>query len=262
MTIKLPTTEFHGPRPGDEPRRMKGLDLLDALLGGLQSAAQSQQQQQAMRQQQDIEKSFFESQGMSPEVARYLSSTSDATVKKPFVESYFKERFAEKKPAQDEEMIKLLTAKDLINKQKEAIESGYIGAKFAPIAGGRSPIKGYGAKGAEMRAQYKQRGKALIALASGMRITNKEEFKVLADELYDPNLSIADMRGIVNALEDKINTEIQYRSSGAQGMPQMSQMQQAPTQTFQTSNGEIYDIPRDQVAGFMRWAASQGINLQ
>jgi len=69
-----------------------------------------------------------------------------------------------------------------------------IGASYSPFGRTR-----------EDAAKYAQLGKSLISLASNIPIRNQKEFETLAHDLYDPNLTDAAAKGILDAMEQIIS---------------------------------------------------------
>lgn len=59
------------------------------------------------------------------------------------------------------------------------------------------------------RAEYSQLGKSLIQFASSIPIRNKAEFEVLAEDLYDPSKSEAEIDGILNGMEKIIHRSME-----------------------------------------------------
>lgn len=84
-----------------------------------------------------------------------------------------------------------------------------------------SSLKGYfGGETAKDRSQYEQLGKSLISLASTIPIRNQQEFKTLAENLYDPSLPDSAREGILDAMESIISRSMQ-QFQGDQGINQM-----------------------------------------
>lgn len=74
------------------------------------------------------------------------------------------------------------------------------------------PVLGYST--AKDYGEYETLGKSLIQMSSNIPIRNRQEFEVLAHNIYDPTLSDAQREGVLNALEKIIQSSMQERSSG------------------------------------------------
>lgn len=61
----------------------------------------------------------------------------------------------------------------------------------------------------EDRAEYERLGKSLISLASNIPIRNQREFETLAHDLYDPSLTDATRKGILNAMKQIIQDSLE-----------------------------------------------------
>lgn len=86
---------------------------------------------------------------------------------------------------------------ETVQRMRQLGETGHLGPKVSQFAG----LGFLNPNVRRDRAEYEQLGKTLIRLASGMNITNKDEFNTLAENLYDPTLTDAAREGILNALE-------------------------------------------------------------
>ncbi len=82
-----------------------------------------------------------------------------------------------------------------------------IGATYSPFGRTR-----------EDAAKYAQLGKSLISLASNIPIRNQKEFETLAHDLYDPNLTDAASKGILDAMEQIISQGLEENSGKEDSM--------------------------------------------
>lgn len=57
--------------------------------------------------------------------------------------------------------------------------------------------------------EYQQIGKSLIQYASPIIIRNKEEFKTLAEKIFDPDLTDAEAEGVLESMENLIRDEME-----------------------------------------------------
>jgi len=58
------------------------------------------------------------------------------------------------------------------------------------------------------RGEYEQLGKSLIQYATNIPIRNRLEFETLADKLYDPNITDAEAKGVLDAMERIIKSSL------------------------------------------------------
>ena len=73
---------------------------------------------------------------------------------------------------------------------------------------GSSYKAAFGGKTARDLGEYETLGKSLISMVSTIPIRNKEEFKSLAHNLYDPDLPDSQREGILKSLEDIIQSNM------------------------------------------------------
>jgi len=88
---------------------------------------------------------------------------------------------------------------NIIGEQRKLLKSGHLG----PVVGlGKRDISStFTKEGRKSRAKYEQLGKSLISMASNIPIRNREEFKTLADKLFDPTMDQAKIEGVLDAMQ-------------------------------------------------------------
>ena len=77
------------------------------------------------------------------------------------------------------------------------------------------------------RGEYEQLGKSLISLATNIPIRNQQEFQTLAENLYDPSITDAQAKGILDAMERIISNSMR-QFQGADSIGAINPSQQAP----------------------------------
>lgn len=111
------------------------------------------------------------------------------------------------KPVKGQE--ELETARDLILSQMERITSGHLGPIFGgPGVKSREWGSTTSPEGKATRASFKEIGKMLISMSSSMPIKNREQFKILAEKLYDPTLDVNELKGTYEALLEKVDAAL------------------------------------------------------
>ncbi len=106
-----------------------------------------------------------------------------------------------------------------------------IGASYSPFGRTR-----------EDAAKYAQLGKSLISLASNIPIRNQKEFETLAHDLYDPNLTDAASKGILDAMEQIISQGLEEGSGKEIKEDKMildSLSDEEIQKLFQETNGDL-----------------------
>lgn len=115
---------------------------------------------------------------------------------------------SEKQEKNRQALAPLQGAMDALNRMRELRAKGNlgIGASYSPFA-----------KTREQAGEYEQLGKSLIQYATNIPIRNRLEFETLAEQLYDPNITDATAKGVLNSIERIIrNSMAEFQESGQQ----------------------------------------------
>ena len=117
------------------------------------------------------------------------------------------EQAAKLKGEKSQKMAPFESGLQTVNEMRNLRKSGNlgIGASYSPFGSTRKDA-----------AQYEQLGKSLISLASNIPIRNQQEFKTLAENLYDPNITDASAEGILDAMENIIKRSMQNYANSEQ----------------------------------------------
>ncbi len=111
-----------------------------------------------------------------------------------------------------------------INDMRELGKKGNLGR-------GSSIMGLFGGETAKDRGQYEQLGKSLISLASTIPIRNQKEFETLSAKLFDPSIMDDEREGILDAMENIIQRNMQQYLPQNEQQPGQQQTHQAPKQT-------------------------------
>ncbi|MGK5595684.1 MAG: hypothetical protein ACSNEK_10065 [Parachlamydiaceae bacterium] len=100
---------------------------------------------------------------------------------------------------QQEKLAPYYSALNTINRMRELRNTGKLGllSSYSPLPSTR-----------EAAGEYSQLGKSLIQLSTSIPIRNRQEFETLAENLYDPNITDATAKGILNAMEKIIRDSL------------------------------------------------------
>jgi hypothetical protein len=90
----------------------------------------------------------------------------------------------------------------------------------------------FSSKTREDRAKYAQLGKSLISMASNIKITNRNEFEVLAHDLYDPSNTDATNRGILEEMKNIIKNNMSAYEDEEENEMVNQQQERPPLSTF------------------------------
>jgi len=93
-----------------------------------------------------------------------------------------------------EKMAPVLGALEIVNEMKELGKKGNLGW-------GTSAYQIFSPEARKDAAEYEQKGKSLISVASTIPIRSQAEFETLSQNLFDPTISDAGREGILNAIE-------------------------------------------------------------
>jgi hypothetical protein len=85
-------------------------------------------------------------------------------------------------------------ALDILNQMRDIRKKGNLGR-------GSSYTKFFGGEPAKDFGKYQRLGKSLIQFSSNIPIRNRQEFEVLAEDLYDPTISDDEAEGVLEAME-------------------------------------------------------------
>lgn len=144
--------------------------------------------------QQKFVESFLQRQGQKEKYGFESEMAAEEAIRKAQLEG-------QKLSGQKREKIAPFQAGiQTINEMRNLRQKGNlgIGASYSPFSATRQDA-----------AQYEQLGKSLISLASTIPIRNQQEFKTLAENLYDPNITDATAKGILDAMENIIKRNMQ-----------------------------------------------------
>lgn len=135
----------------------------------------------------------------NPMLFAQASAAGYGDLVKAGAEHAFKQQEAQVKKA--EKIAPYESALDAVNRSRELLEKGNLGttglatAAFSSKPGAISEAK-------QDRTEYEQLGKSLIQVAAGMKgMKGKEAFNTYAKDLGNPRLSVARMKGSLNAMD-------------------------------------------------------------
>ena len=104
---------------------------------------------------------------------------------------------------------------ETINRQRQLLQGGHLGSKFAIFGTGRKWGSGMSKQGIKDRLEYETLGKSLIPLASSIKnIRNLREFNVLSAKLYDPYLKQEEIAGVLDGMEKIIQNSLTEEGEG------------------------------------------------
>ena len=147
------------------------------------------------------------------------------------------------------------SALEIVNRQKELLEGGNIGAKASWWGGSQGELRKRGStftpEGRADRAEYEQAGKSLIAIASGMKggMKGKEQFETFSKKLFDSTLKKSEIRGALRGMESiirgnlrahGINPQQSSTPQGATGQPEQARKSLSTPQTPQFQVGQQF----------------------
>ena len=114
---------------------------------------------------------------------------------------------------QREEQAPVQNALATIKRQRELLASGHLGSKTGTLVESPKMLHLLSKEGRKARSEYERLGKSLIGMASNIPIRNQQEFAILAEGLYDPSKTQAEIEGNLDAmqriLENKLSGEQQ-----------------------------------------------------
>lgn len=211
-------------------RKAKKAEELDSRRLSLEEAKLKRQEREDQRKQDVIKNSSFE-----------LIDQSDLPQDE-------KDRL--KKLVQEDQLdpgsVKILTKqkKGLDKTQKETDEKIFAAEGALKILNEMRTIRGRGHLGigssftrffskeaSEDYGKYERLGKSLIQSSTNIPIRNRQEFEVLAHDLYDPNITDAQAKGTLDALEMIIKQSVPNEQS--QAKPVEVNNERPPLSSFQ-----------------------------
>ena len=92
-------------------------------------------------------------------------------------------------------------ARSLVGRQREISQTGHLGPIVSTLGTSRKLGSTTSSEGQTLREEYKRLGKALISSATTIPIKNILEFKVIADDLYDPDKTNEEIKGSLDAMD-------------------------------------------------------------
>jgi hypothetical protein len=118
----------------------------------------------------------------------------------------FKNKILEHQEKTKEKIKPIQSALKTVEKMREIRSRGNLGF-------GVGFTSKFGGEDARDAGEYKQLGKSLIALSSTIPIRNREEFKTLAEGLYDPSITDAEAAGTLDAMEHILSVGLEENDS-------------------------------------------------
>jgi plasmid maintenance system antidote protein VapI len=232
----MPQVQFleEQPSPGSQIGQSFGSGLSQGLSSALsQHFQQKQNKQQLSGLTPAFEKLGIPKEGINELINSGLSPELAANLAIQFGRQQQQAQAQQTKQQQDlqklesEKQVKLepfRSGLDYINRQRQLLKTGHLGKKFG-VGGGLSEkpkvLSTMTKSGRKARAEYERLGKALISLSSNIPIRNKQEFQTLAESLYDPNISEAEIEGNLDAMERIIRNNLgeDFSSKDSESQP-------------------------------------------
>lgn len=172
-------------QPGFAEKLGMGLSkAVPDLVGGIQDIRDKKQEDESIKNKFGID----------------LSGIKDAKTREQLINNHYKALSQQQKQAEkfQEKVSPLASAYNRIQRQRELLATGHLGPKISQGLFGLGMVDPDVRKS---RAEYEQLGKSLISLASTIPIRNQIEFETLANNLYDPTMTEAQIEGTLDAME-------------------------------------------------------------
>lgn len=136
-------------------------------------------------------------------------------------EDKFQEQKDEKTLKKKDKTDSIKNATKVLDRMKQIRKKENIGrgSQVAGLLGGQT---------SRDRAEYETLGKSLISYASNINIRNQKEFEVLAENLYNPSLTLSEIDGILDAMTRIIND-----SAESEGLVEKQETQRPPLSSFE-----------------------------
>ena len=186
------------------------------MLQRRQDAQQQDAQQRELEAQNKYAKSLgIDFEGMQNPELRKLAIQSGLQKENKAEEIASKLKSEESKLSREtrEATAPLLAGLKTLERMRELRSEGELGRLSKPLS-----LLPHNTKKREARGEYERLGKSLISLASNIPIRNQEEFKTLAGNLYNPNITDAEAKGVLNAMEQIISQNLeQYSEANESG---------------------------------------------
>ena len=135
---------------------------------------------------------------------------------------------------------------DILKRQREILASGHLGPKIGIGGTGRKAGSTLSKEGRTARAEYERLGKALIQASTNIPIRNRQEFEVLAQDLYDTNRTQEEIAGTLNALERIIKSSLGEEADFINQGAQATEQSQNQFVKMRDPSGVIRNIPANQ----------------
>ncbi len=192
---------------------------------GRESEFKNQQQEQSNKFKQSLTAQQAENDYNKAQELQYQRS-----IQQQELESLRQQKKPQEKP---KDLSNLRSGLKTVQAMRQLREKGNlgIGATYSPFGRTR-----------EDAAKYAQLGKSLISLASNIPIRNQKEFETLAHDLYDPNLTDAASKGILDAMEQIISQGLEeHEGSSGKGNEMIldSLSDEEIQKLFQETNGDL-----------------------
>lgn len=194
-----------------------------------QFGRESQFKQQQQEQQQQFKKSMTAQQALD-DFNQKQELQHQRSIQQQELEGLRQKNKPQEKP---KDLSNLRSGLKTVQAMRQLREKGNlgIGATYSPFGRTR-----------EDAAKYAQLGKSLISLVSNIPIRNQKEFETLAHDLYDPNLTDAASKGILDAMEQIISQGLEeYEGSSEKGNEKIldSLSDEEIQKLFQETNGDL-----------------------
>ena len=122
---------------------------------------------------------------------------------------------------------------DTLKRQREILATGHLGPKLGGIGStGRKAGSTFSKEGNALRAEYERLGKSLISMSSNIPIRNRQEFEVLAHDLYDPTKSQEEIKGILDAMERILQGQLPQEEKGSEPISSKATTERPPLSSF------------------------------
>lgn len=199
------------------------------LSEGIGSAISQMLEQKQRKQQLQGLAPIFEQMGLPPEgISSLLESGLDPKILGSLAgqlgqqQASFAKEQMKSQQKKEEKQTSFKSALDILQRQKKLVERGHLGPKFG-VAGGLSEkpkfLSTLKKEGRRDRAEYERLGKSLIQMSSNIPIRNRQEFETLAHGLFDPNISVAEIEGNLDAMQRIINNNLGVSSEDSSNQP-------------------------------------------
>ena len=125
-------------------------------------------------------------------------------------------------------------ALETIARMREIQGTGHLGGKVNIVGTGRKYGSTLSSEGQRLRSEYERLGKSLIQQSTNIPIRNKQEFEILAHDLYDATRSNEEILGTLDAMEKiiKFASEQTGKQPSNQDAKKETQNKRPPLDSF------------------------------